>query len=171
MVRRFRIFSSALFSCPRTRGDGPVSLRNKSFCGRLSPHTRGWSDIEYVQNLLLSVVPAHAGMVRGREPLGSPPRGCPRTRGDGPLCGTGSQRSSKLSPHTRGWSGEPVDAARGDVVVPAHAGMVLFQALSRCTPTCCPRTRGDGPVLQIATQGSEMLSPHTRGWSGRKHSS
>ncbi len=57
--------------------------------------------------------------------------------------------------------------AVGRPVFPAHAGMdrPLHWKMTACR--CFPRTRGDGPCVQVFRQRRTGFSPHTRGWTDR----
>ena len=146
MVRLYNPIVRCSICCPRTRGDGPRSGLFLLVLAKLSPHTRGWSDYQITFGCTQTVVPAHAGMVRGRFFRACAMRCCPRTRGDGPSGATAAPPPPSLSPHTRGWSAAHGLLRPRELVVPAHAGMVRRWGVSaRCNPRC-PRTRGDGPT-------------------------
>ena len=136
-------------SVPRTRGDGPVSIK-PSFCqdplfpahagmdrrsatqkgGKIacSPHTRGWTSR------------------RRHGPRWSPP--VPRTRGDGPWPRDATPTACLCSPHTRGWTASRSSAAADVDLFPAHAGM----------------DRGGRRLGSMEWD----CSPHTRGWTGER---
>ncbi len=131
---------------PRARGDGPRRERADQGDDECSPRTRGWS------------VPARCRSCPGT-------RRAPRARGDGP---TGSMSSATLwvcSPRTRGWSHHQGDERLGDVVLPAHAGMVPGRASRRRVRSSAPRARGDGPPRSGNWRTVPQCSPRTRGWS------
>ena len=73
----------------------------------------------------------------------------------------------QASPHTRGWTLCRRNQRRGDHGFPAHAGMdplVLYASGRRFG---LPRTRGDGPEIEIEAEAYGQASPHTRGWTSR----
>ena len=109
---------------PRTRGDGPWSVRSVSSPCRRSPHARGWSVEIDPHHADPDAFPARAGMVR--QLAFTILRACrvPRTRGDGPRTITLPVRSFGRSPHARGWSGGFRQLALAELAFPARAGMV-----------------------------------------------
>ena len=74
-------------------------------------------------------------------------------------------RPEMASPHTRGWTparGRRWSSAAG---FPAHAGMDLRDAYAQGATQRLPRTRGDGPEIQLVFVIPALASPHTRGWT------
>ena len=69
---------------PRTRGDGPYSLRPPATPLAASPHTRGWTRCRRSPLDCTAGFPAHAGMDPCARPADDVRTGLPRTRGDGP---------------------------------------------------------------------------------------
>ena len=112
---------------------------------QLSPHTGGWS-----------------GVGGQRFEIA---RGCPLTRGDGPVNCALRSAEVLLSPHTGGWSDLPRLPARDAAVVPSHGGMVRRNAQVSAKSPSCPLTRGDGPCGTQEPDKGKTLSPHTGGWS------
>ena len=108
---------------PRTRGDGPQCFELNTGARKVSPHTRGWTQLVLSGHPRLAGFPAHAGM----DPRGLtwPCMRCgfPRTRGDGPRCHFAAVSSSRVSPHTRGWTPVSVRVQPQQLGFPAHAGM------------------------------------------------
>ena len=96
---------------PRTRGDGPASVCGSRGGYRASPHTRGWTHVVPLADLVRVGFPAHAGMDPA-APRSHPFRaGLPRTRGDGPCTARRSRRAPRASPHTRGWTRHHLEMA------------------------------------------------------------
>ena len=98
-----------------------------------SPHTRGWSLHEPVNQAEKKVFPAHAGVVPRQGDATVASRCIPRTRGGGPGEPKKEERLSRYSPHTRGWSPLICAWCGEDIVFPAHAGVVpvgLMAAIS-----------------------------------------
>ena len=134
------------FGVPRTRGDGPETVREFAEQISVSPHTRGWTLAAPDDDGADRGFPAHAGMdpqlrcsysvlvgfPRTRGDAGMDPRrsqtaqdpyGFSRTRGDGPCTTTSLALVIAVSPHTRGWTlsrSVLCPIMRG---FPAHAGM------------------------------------------------
>ena len=142
--------SKAAIACcarlPRTRGDGPLSP--SIVTGRIgaSPHTRGWTVIDRLNETVEYGFPAHAGMDLLLVSDGDETGRLPRTRGDGPGRVVGVVRFSVASPHTRGWT-HARQSVRPDRsgFPPAHAGMDPCRVASR--------------------RRASRLPPHTRGWT------
>ncbi len=150
---------------PRTRGDGPSAPTPASTPGRASPHTRGWTPVRADVCTPRGGFPAHAGMDRARRQHPVERRGLPRTRGDGPGSLLSVSASSAASPHTRGWTRNPRPHLRALDGFPAHAGMDPVERPRYCWLARLPRTRGDGPHLQVLGADILRASPHTRGWT------
>ena len=111
----------------RTRGDDPECwLYNVVLC-KLYPHTRGWSWSEYFGADILSVIPAHAGMILSWWAKHYQTTRYTRTRGDDPLPKRKQSWVNKLYPHTRGWSCFLLVLLSFRQVIPAHAGMILVE--------------------------------------------
>ena len=182
---------------PRTRGDGPrdgppssrstrvtvaVSPHTRGWTppaparrwpGRVSPHTRGWTLSVDGSTGPLDGFPAHAGMdLALRQPRVRPPR-FPRTRGDGPWDGPpdggGSVPPLAVSPHTRGWTRPRRAHLAEEPGFPAHAGMDPESRSDATGGRWFPRTRGDGPGPGPDRERNQAVSPHTRGWTQRRH--
>ena len=150
---------------PRTRGDGPCRVSSPALLSRVSPHTRGWTPYVGGGDSYPPGFPAHAGM--DPRPMNQQARRSrfPRTRGDGPGRLLVEAVSSRVSPHTRGWTrGGPLSAA-GVAGFPAHAGMDPEVDVGAARRVGFPRTRGDGPCLRSSSASSRTVSPHTRGWT------
>src|SRR5580704_13352723 len=150
---------------PRKRGDGPLTMNERSRCGQAPPHTRGWTPIWPEMLGSSSGSPAHAGM----DPIPSLTRECahwlPRTRGDGPASHDIPRLIKAAPPHTRGWTLARAFARSEWAGSPAHAGMdPLFKALDGIL-NGLPRTRGDGPYFLKSIPKQLMAPPHTRGWT------
>ncbi len=94
-----------------------------------------------------------------------PSVGLPRTRGDGPSTLTPPRRTSRASPHTRGWTRSDHPDERGEHGFPAHAGMDPGQGPGPGACERLPRTRGDGPGGESRAFDVDAASPHTRGWT------
>ncbi|GAM02313.1 hypothetical protein SP5_076_00950 [Sphingomonas parapaucimobilis NBRC 15100] len=89
----------------------------------------------------------------------------PRTRGDGPPLTLKPRLKLPVPPHPRGWSQCLGGWEMTYYGSPAPAGMVPPKAAPLETSSRFPRTRGDGPVLQVQLQLFNLVPPHPRGWS------
>ena len=165
MDPRERTASGRTARFPRTRGDGPVSEIPCAMMQMVSPHTRGWTLRWGVARDRERGFPAHAGMDPRQIAQVAKTQGFPRTRGDGPPCHDPTSWMRKVSPHTRGWTRRAGTAGHPGGGFPAHAGMDRRIPSAAAASTGFPRTRGDGPRSICAWLNSEMVSPHTRGWT------
>ena len=150
---------------PRTRGDGPGGPRCRTLRRRFPPHTRGWTFEVVGMVALEDVSPAHAGMDRRRFQWRCRTRGFPRTRGDGPSRSSTRNGPRGFPPHTRGWTSLGGSGAHPLGVSPAHAGMDLQPERAVLPQHRFPRTRGDGPLVELDQNTEEWFPPHTRGWT------
>ena len=150
---------------PRTRGDGPVEPGSLGWGYELPPHTRGWTEKLARLEGDHGASPAHAGMDPGTVFPYALKASFPRTRGDGPSAKRSCSYTSKLPPHTRGWTLHRVLVALPTVASPAHAGMDLPQPSQHAGIRRFPRTRGDGPDEELGGGYLSGLPPHTRGWT------
>ena len=150
---------------PRTRGDGPRMTSVRSSPSAASPHTRGWTRPRADGRPASCGFPAHAGMDPAHNTPDAWSPGLPRTRGDGPSVHCLAFARREASPHTRGWTRVVDDVHRGGRGFPAHAGMDLQPRLPRRLHLWLPRTRGDGPHIEMLEAGRQPASPHTRGWT------
>ena len=136
--------------------------------GPLSPRTRGWTARPRQPFFAAGVVPAHAGVDRGpwgeRHDKGS----CPRARGGGPIIVLSLCYGKGLSPRTRGWTDVTIADEVSSFVVPAHAGVDRVWPAPDVSRPSCPRARGGGPVGLALKADQYVLSPRTRGWTGKE---
>ena len=109
---------------PRTRGGHPTTASPGGSTRSSSPHTRGSSFFAVSAAVVVSVVPAHAGVIRAPSSSSPARRGRPRTRGGHPLPVREEGTVTRSSPHTRGSSCRCSAVCAGYVVVPAHAGVI-----------------------------------------------
>ena len=150
---------------PRTRGDGPFSSTVEAWTTPDSPHPRGWTRPGPGRRHRRRGFPAPAGMdltETDRRPFAE---GIPRTRGDGPPNTHPEASIAADSPHPRGWTRDQRFGNLRDDGFPAPAGMDRRRRRRRnCRPRI-PRTRGDGPMMQVSVQLPAEDSPHPRGWT------
>ena len=133
-----------------------------------SPHPRGWTHDALHRTAPPGGFPAPAGMDprsrRGRRRTSR----LPRTRGDGPGAPRVMDDDAQASPHPRGWTRTGRCRPRPKPGFPAPAGMDPTRDSSRLTDWRLPRTRGDGPVVDVPGAGLIVASPHPRGWTPRR---
>ncbi|CAL2060941.1 protein of unknown function [Streptomyces murinus] len=132
-----------------------------------SPRMRGWSRLAGVQQAVVLVVPAHAGVVPSSSRRRGVIRRGPRACGGGPIADAPSGLIDLWSPRMRGWSlGLQVLAAEG-CVVPAHAGVVPGALPRAGRRSRGPRACGGGPAEWTQQAVQLLWSPRMRGWSPR----
>ena len=154
-----------LSSFPRMRGDVPLLRIPRRRAGRFSPHARGCSAENALQQHTAMVFPACAGMFLFLAAPGSRWGSFPRMRGDVPCAPSDRHQGSKFSPHARGCSYQPFFEARRSIVFPACAGMFLIFFSELPYESGFPRMRGDVPPFTGFCTVSSMFSPHARGCS------
>ena len=134
-----------------------------------SPHTRGWTPTRMRVMFPGSGFPAHAGMDPGHQARHERGLRIPRTRGDGPADRPDAPGAPRDSPHTRGWTREPLRPRAPGDGFPAHAGMDPAPTSAAGATGWIPRTRGDGPARGRPATWRDEDSPHTRGWTRHSH--
>ena len=152
---------------PRTRGDGPVSVRRRAISRGASPHPRGWTRGWAVHGIHCDGFPAPAGMDPLQGAGHTVAMGLPRTRGDGPACLADLVHSRRASPHPRGWTHHALDRLAAHAGFPAPAGMDLEPPVQRGRAEGLPRTRGDGPSTACPLTALRVASPHPAGMDRR----
>ena len=131
---------------PARAGMNRIEPRGHGVEAHAFPARAGMNRCRMSEALVEHAFPARAGMNRLRnEPIATPDRRVPRTRGDEPTDGT----SRRLGP--RG-----VPRTRGDEPLPCNHQTRNVQRV--------PRTRGDEPRMVGACAASTAsCSPHARG--------
>ncbi len=124
-----------------------------------SPHTRGSSRRSWRCRHAARVVPAHAGVIPVPHDDCVLQSGRPRTRGGHPSIRRGSGRLTSSSPHTRGSSREGGKMSVVMQVVPAHAGVIPMNRLTRQDRDSRPRTRGGHPLDQCSAGWTVIVVP------------
>ena len=148
---------------PRTRGDGPDIADNIGDERSAPPHPRGWTRCRLAEGRRGCGSPAPAGM--DPRPVGTRAAGArlPRTRGDGPRHSLHLRGLRSAPPHPRGWTrhlSASHSSARGS---PAPAGMDPIALYLGGRRVRLPRTRGDGPWVELSTGYQMSAPPHPRG--------
>ena len=154
---------------PRTRGDGPSDIRTGVLSLADSPHPRGWTPQPRSQHAVSHGFPAPAGMDPSRRCWWGPTGRIPRTRGDGPHATRLRISGRRDSPHPRGWTPTWLLACGFTFGFPAPAGMDRDRRSKRAAASGIPRTRGDGPALEVDPGDGLQDSPHPRGWTAVLH--
>ncbi|CAN3979351.1 Peptidase, M20A family [Kitasatospora purpeofusca] len=134
-------------SCPAPRacGVGPaIGVRTQRPI-RCSPRMRGWSRSGSTGARVLSLLPAHAGLVPPARHRRCSSRAAPRACGVGPMS-------------------EMCDAAEVDLL-PAHAGLVPCGSRGSGGGLPAPRACGVGPPELVSAITPVVCSPRMRGWS------
>ena len=111
--------------------------------------------------------PARAGMDLGVHRHSAGSQRIPRTRGDGPPDCPTRRRHQPDSPHARGWTLGHAGGHPAWEGFPARAGMDRGRRGHRRAGRRIPRTRGDGPLVDLAARRLLADSPHARGWTSR----
>ncbi len=159
MVRRNVAAIAQRVAAPRARGDGPIPDAGAGVWLDCSPRTRGWSQHQPQDGVGNCLLPAHAGMVRGRCGRSPTSAAAPRARGDGPALVSAIACPNVCSPRTRGWSVGDRVGVGGVGLLPAHAGMVLPSAAATALTSAAPRARGDGPDASGSSGDTHSLLP------------
>ncbi|AOG03180.1 hypothetical protein BSY19_4787 (plasmid) [Bosea sp. RAC05] len=71
----------------------------------------------------------------------------------------------KAPPHARGWTASHGCPRCHHDGSPARAGMDRYDATDLAFCDGLPRTRGDGPLMNIKQLGADVAPPHARGWT------
>ena len=130
-----------------------------------SPHPRGSSLLRQPPAGVEGVVPAPAGVFRGRAGSLAGDQGRPRTRGGLPGTAPAQHVRSRSSPHPRGSSPARQQARSVARVVPAPAGVFPPQPKTQRPALSRPRTRGGLPLYAREASLPDTSSPHPRGSS------
>ncbi len=150
---------------PRTRGDGPATKREAMSHRTAPPHARGWTRHEERSHESPHGSPARAGMDPRRAARWAAARGLPRTRGDGPKLLSDYRPLVQAPPHARGWTLARAVGLEGSIGSPARAGMDPTGPARRIRRRRLPRTRGDGPPVDLRMALTPRAPPHARGWT------
>ena len=93
-----------ILNITRTCGDDPHNMVIYPFCWKYYPHMRGWSWIAKWYRFIISILPAHAGMIPFPSGRLSMISYITRTCGDDPAIENMTFKTAKYYPHMRGWS-------------------------------------------------------------------
>jgi hypothetical protein len=148
---------------PRTRGDRPPALYQGPGFLMATPHTRGSTLSPHPAQHPAPGYPAHAGIDLLLLVLLVPTLRLPRTRGDRPIALGDVYRVAMATPHTRGSTWIVWIVSHFSRGYPAHAGIDLLNGCNGAPVKWLPRTRGDRPEKDFATETTLAATPHTRG--------
>ena len=129
-------------SSPLTRGKPPPGQRR--------PHGRG-------------LIPAHAGKTSLSRLIPSLPWAHPRSRGENPEDGAGSETCAGSSPLTRGKPFALALAGLRPGLIPAHAGKTIRARPITAGRSAHPRSRGENSLFGPFGLSGGGSSPLTRG--------
>ncbi len=162
-TRAGRLSSRSPGAHPRSRGenhDAPASSRREYGS---SPLTRGKLQRQGQTHPVVGLIPAHAGKTRPWPPATRPTRAHPRSRGENAQVRAVVVRHLGSSPLTRG---KPLGGgvrARGDRLIPAHAGKTDDRLEGAAHPRAHPRSRGENSAAPVSAATNAGSSPLTRG--------
>ena len=148
---------------PRSRGENETATAQGLLRDGSSPLTRGKRDLWRVEGEAVRLIPAHAGKTRIREQAGTAQPAHPRSRGENTPCEYWTPPSAGSSPLTRGKRALPTREARGQGLIPAHAGKTGFTDVAREAATAHPRSRGENREGRSSVACAGGSSPLTRG--------
>ena len=109
----------------RTCGDDPQMALIFFLSTLYYPHMRGWSHQSAYHCFLAAILPAHAGMILKARKKTIVIEYITRTCGDDPCSPKIWMDSILYYPHMRGWSWVTTDWQVTQIILPAHAGMIL----------------------------------------------
>ena len=148
---------------PRSRGENERAKREAPGLGGSSPLTRGKQSAPIFRNVILGLIPAHAGKTTATLCAASSSRAHPRSRGENQPTNNVLFTRAGSSPLTRGKHLDRRPAVQTHGLIPAHAGKTLRAITSSLTRRAHPRSRGEN-VGSRPPVGSRLgSSPLTRG--------
>jgi len=168
VVRRRRAARHPRRRAPRAGGGGPRDAAPEETPPLCSPRRRGWSGVSDIRPAVPLVLPAQAGVVRGRRDRRRDPVRAPRAGGGGPRAPGLCESSPECSPRRRGWSVDADRAGTAGLVLPAQAGVVRTRTSTANRRDRAPRAGGGGPWEADASWLAVPCSPRRRGWSVRE---
>ena len=126
---------------------------------------RGWSF--FIDGGCFSnwVLPAHAGVIPGLHDNTKFEDCITRTCGGDPHRFSFLWWENEYYPHMRGWSQQLVKILMQLKVLPAHAGVILYEYSQSCYTRRITRTCGGDPGRNSLTFSMNEYYPHMRGWS------
>ncbi len=148
---------------PRPRGGAIASWREAHASQGLSPPTRGSRDALGNGRANVRSIPAHAGEPVTRGSRSGCSRVYPRPRGGAIFVEGDVKRAKGLSPPTRGSHCPHAFLLESGGSIPAHAGEPRTTGPPGARSRVYPRPRGGACLATVSGDGTEGLSPPTRG--------
>ena len=121
-TRRMCLTSESKPAHPRSRGENRDGVLKSMSIGGSSPLTRGKRHFQPLNNLMLRLIPAHAGKTSLWPSTRSALRAHPRSRGENACPNFGTFLRCGSSPLTRGKPRPGTAWLSGAGLIPAHAG-------------------------------------------------
>ena len=150
------------FYFPRMRGGQPRTPSPFEGDIGFSPHARGSTRSNRVDDTGGTILPACAGVNLSREWLYEPVYS-PRMRGDQPASKKTRSTLSGFSPHARGSTLPQIAYYVATRIHPACAGINPDDSGSIQNQKDSPRTRGGQPHVQVQWLYDDAFTPHARG--------
>ena len=148
---------------PRSRGENLTSTSRERLCGGSSPLTRGKHIMDAAEDVVVGLIPAHAGKTVPVCGYLRRTGAHPRSRGENAVRQLTQTVRKGSSPLTRGKLGELHDAAEEVGLIPAHAGKTLFDKTHVTSRRAHPRSRGENRLGPDGARLALGSSPLTRG--------
>ena len=165
MILQFSKIPAKVANITRTCGDDPKQIQRFFKTSAYYPHMRGWSSQKILQILKRRILPAHAGMILERSTDTIEKVHITRTCGDDPVTCAPCVCLDRYYPHMRGWSCNEYVFTEPTLILPAHAGMILYVSRWCLTRMHITRTCGDDPNDICHFWRKREYYPHMRGWS------
>ena len=108
---------------PRIRGGEPDTMVQLFVIDEYSPHTRGWTCLDFIVFGSLGIFPAYAGVNLIFTEQRKNWSNIPRIRGGEPVIKFTQTTMDAYSPHTRGWTWKIIKARYKIWIFPAYAGV------------------------------------------------
>ena len=128
---------------PRSRGENTQHIPRPTPNSGSSPLTRGKLASAHVRQVIVGLIPAHAGKTKGSPTRPSRAGAHPRSRGENWKRPRASVRWMGSSPLTRGKRAGRVGGRAGFGLIPAHAGKTVEEDTWATAERAHPRSRGE----------------------------
>ena len=156
-------WGASLLAHPRSRGENPRGVEAHVPSSGSSPLTRGKQSSRKPPEIVIGLIPAHAGKTprRGRLRRACPAH--PRSRGENAGHQRRSRRGEGSSPLTRGKPHSVLSSSIGRRLIPAHAGKTVVADTKNFSRAAHPRSRGENQDVSELVRLPSGSSPLTRG--------
>ena len=144
---------------PRSRGENPSMMAFTVGAAGSSPLTRGKQESRTRGEVLLGLIPAHAGKTPPCDPCRRPYGAHPRSRGENISRATRSRSMGGSSPLTRGKLLQHERQQGRDRLIPAHAGKTARTGGCAAASGAHPRSRGENSGRRTWTRAPRGLIP------------